>query len=63
MQHGTYVKLLSRVSHMDIVCHKLISIPNVHCIPSVYYNYMFNWWKTEPDENLYLSNFRLFCIL
>ncbi len=48
---------------MDTVCHKLISIPNVHCIPSVYYNYMFNWWKTEPDENLYLSNFRLFCIL
>ncbi len=48
---------------MGIVCHKLFSIHNVHCIPIVYYNDMFNWWKTEPDENLYLSNFGLFCIL
>ncbi len=29
MEHGTFVKMLSRVSYMDIVCYKLISIHNL----------------------------------
>ncbi len=41
MEHGTYIKMINRVSYMGIVCHKLISIHNVHCIPSVYYNYIY----------------------